>query len=378
MGTGSDVAASYEAELSAFLKDGPSALRKPESPAPAPAPAPDSTTNTTSTADSSQSTSSSPSTESTPAGATPPQPAPAPPAPEPDDDALPKDGTLPKKMRIPISDAFDMEVVKLRKDGYQWHTAADMAAQRYPDAPGSKAYLAGRSQSPAPAPAPNSASPPLPASASSSTPSTLEALDAALAAAEDKFDECMLNVDEPGMKEARKQIRELQRQRPELIQRQQQQQDTAQAEHNRLFAESLASAEELYPAMKDPNSPLTQRAQAIQADLQRNNDPLYFAPESALIIVQRAARELRVSPSPLSASPAASPAASHPAPPSASPASPTQAATPAPNAHRLPPGAAMIASGNARTQQPGPPSLDVSKIKDSDDYEAALKLVGIR
>lgn len=311
-----------------------------------------------------------PSQEPDPAGAgleptaPPAEPAPATPpptTPDPDDDpALPPDGSLPKNLKMKVQNAFDFEVMTLRKRGYDWADAQEMAAKRYPESAEAKALAARQ-------PNGNGSHPPAATEDDGKMPSlqprTLAELDAALEAADKAYNAAVLNYDEDGMNAARAEQRKLTGLRADIAEAERRNAASTQETFNQEFNDYLAQAEALYPAAKDPESPLSQRAAAIQAQLGRDGSPLYSLPESALIVFQRAAKELGVQPTPQAPSPA----------PPASP--PPQAATPAPQPSSRPrnPGAVLIAGGNARTQQPGPaPEVDFSKMTRK-QYDAHLE-----
>lgn len=331
-----DARAQYDKDLADYLAG--KLTKEPEAP-------PDIVDNTTVEGDAPAATAPAPGAPAAPA-----PPAPAAPAPGADDldEPLPNDGSLPKRIKIAPKDPFDLEVLSLRKRDYDWTTAQEMAARRYPDAPGARAFLAHQKQQ-APAPAPGD---PPPGDAPTE-PTTLEELDDARAAAETELDRAMIALDEDGMAAARGKLRALNKLEPALRDRQSKQADTvkeAQSALDKEFNDYLTQAEGFYPAAKDPNSPLSQRAKAIQEELRVSGNPLYHEGVSALVIFDRAARDLGVQ---RGTPPAAPPAAPISAPASTTPLNP---------AHRKPPASQMIASGNSPpTKGPQPPK-DISKM----------------
>lgn len=339
-GSGADVAA-YQKEMDDFLagrltSPAPAVEtpKEPEAIAPEPAATPPAAT----------------ATEAAPAAA---------PKAEDDEDApLPTDGSLPKNLKLKVQGAFDFEVMTLRKRGYDWSTAQEMAAKRYPESPEAKALAARQPSAPAPGAAPTSTPETAP-----EAPQTVAQVDAAIEAADDAYNAAVINFDEAAMKTARAEIRRLSALRQTVADQEARAASTHQQEFETEFNDYLQQAELLYPAAKDPASPLSQRAAAIQAQLGRDGSPLFNLPESALIVYQRAAKELGVQPSP---SPVAAPAPAVAAP------VPSQAATPAPQPPPRPrsPGAALIAGGNARTQR-STPEVDFSKMTRK-EYDAIM------
>ena len=87
-----------------------------------------------------------------------------------------------------------------------------------------------------------------------------------------------------------------------------------EARFNRDWDSSVAKATELYPFAADPKSPGGKRMLEIEAELQRNGDPLYSSPNKPLKLAQMVAAELSIAPRAKKPAPAPAAVPAAPAP----------------------------------------------------------------
>jgi hypothetical protein len=132
---------------------------------------------------------------------------------------------------------------------------------------------------------------------------------------------------------------------------------TALQQANRAVLTSKETAQQFYPAIKDPNSALSRKWDEIHDRLKALNDPLLDRPDAPLRITQMAAAEEGIAP--------ANPKAGAPAPK----ASPSVPPTPTPKRPLVQP-----APGSARssvpTNQTGQLEAKLAGINSLEDYEA--------
>jgi hypothetical protein len=136
-------------------------------------------------------------------------------------------------------------------------------------------------------------------------------------------------------------------------------QDAEDLRYSDAVTKSQNKALERYPDTGNAESPLVAKMAEIDATWKSTNDPKYFDTDKPLLLATIAASELGIAPK--ASKPASQPTAKQ------SPRPTTKPAVPAP-----------LASGAARTTTPGQaPSVDTGKIRTTNDYEHALKELGL-
>lgn len=193
-------------------------------------------------------------------------------------------------------------------------------------------------------------------------PQTTQATDTLLEQRFTEYENAMKEVRLDDAAKINREIHQLTLHRSSLERRAEQDQVTAERQYNTDFDTSHAKAAELYPFVNDPASAGAKRALQIEADLKRNDDPLYYSPQKPLKLAQMVAAELNIAPRNKNATPA---------PKAAAPA----VATPAPKK-------GVVPTGSSRTVPPATsqPAVDpaISGIKTMADLRRELRRVGVK
>ena len=135
----------------------------------------------------------------------------------------------------------------------------------------------------------------------SQEPSELEAIAARLEALEDEIVDATDLVDSDKAKLLKRERAKLNEKRTDLILEAKlkaiEAQRTQETQAETKYQESVQSALSMYPALSDPKSEFSKRAEAIRASLEASNNPVIYQEDFALVLAQMTGNALLVPPS---------------------------------------------------------------------------------